>query len=107
MLRLNYKKGRKQKFNDAKKPIKILHVNVKNVAIQIQLKQGTVLKYLIGYLDEVIRPLVLILPKTSGLVKTFKDKGGDKNKKNKLISLRLDDNKLLDKYKTICTKIED
>ena len=62
---------------------------------------------MIGYLDEVIRPLVLILPKTSGLVKTFKDKGGDKNKKNKLISLRLDDNKLLDKYKTICTKIED
>ena len=30
-------------------------------------------KYLTGYLN-VIRPLVLILPKMSGYVKTFKDK---------------------------------
>ena len=37
-------------------------------------------KYLIGYLDEVTTPLVLILPKVSGYVKTLKDKGGDKNK---------------------------
>ena len=31
-------------------------------------------KYLIGYLDEVIRPLVLILPKLIGCVKYFEDK---------------------------------
>ena len=31
-------------------------------------------KYLTGYLDEVVRPLILILLKTSGYVKTFKDK---------------------------------
>ena len=36
-------------------------------------------KYLIGYLDEAIRPLVLIMSKTSGSVKTFKVK--DKNNK--------------------------
>ena len=36
-------------------------------------------KYLTGYLDEVIRPLVLILPKTSGYVKTFKYQSRDKN----------------------------
>ena len=30
---------------------------------------------MIGCLDEVIRPLVLILSKMSGYVKTFKDKG--------------------------------
>ena len=35
-------------------------------------------KYLIGYLDVVLRPLVSILPKVSGYVKTFKDKDGDK-----------------------------
>ena len=29
-------------------------------------------KYLIGYLDKVIRPLALLLPKMSGYVKTFK-----------------------------------
>ena len=31
-------------------------------------------KYLIGYLEEVRRPLVLILPKLSGYVKIFKKK---------------------------------
>ena len=60
---------------------------------------------MIGYLDDVIRPLVLVLPKMSGYVKTFKHKGRDKN--NKLLSWRIDDDKLLQKYKTIWTKIED
>ena len=57
---------------------------------------------MIGYLGIVIRQLVLILPKTSGYVKTFKVK----DKKNKLMSFR-NDEKLLEKYKTIWTKIED
>ena len=39
----------------------------------------------------------------SGYVKTFKVKEG----KNKLISFRIDDEKLLEKYKAIWTKIED
>ena len=44
--------------------------------------------YSIGYLDKVTRPLVLILPKNTGYVKTFnvKDKGKDKN--NKLMSFK-------------------
>ena len=43
----------------------------------------------------------------SGYVKTFKDKGGDKNKDN--MSLRIDDNKLLEKDLRlfIWTKIKD
>ena len=49
------------------------------------------------------KPLVLIVPKMSGYVKTFKVKEGG----NKLISLRIDDEKLLENYKAICTKIED
>ena len=40
---------------------------------------------LIGYLDEVIKSLVLILPKISEYIKTFIDKGGDKNKNYKLL----------------------
>ena len=43
----------------------------------------------------------------SGYVKTFKHKCGDKNKSFKLISLCIDDDKLLEKYKTIRTKTED
>ena len=64
-------------------------------------------KYLMGYLDQVIRPLVLILPKMSEHVKIFKDEGEDKNRKNKLLSLRIDGDNLLQKYKTIWTKIGD
>ena len=54
-------------------------------------------KCLIEYSDYVIKPLVLILPKMSGYVSTFKDKDGDKdkNKNNKLISFSIDDDKLL------------
>ena len=62
---------------------------------------------MIGYLDKVIRPLVLILPKMSGYVKTFKVKDGDKDKINQLMSFCIDDEKLLEKYKAIRTKIED
>ena len=54
-----------------------------------------------------MRPLVLIIPKTSGYVKTFKVKYAYKDRNNKLISFRLDDEKLLEKYKAISTKIED
>ena len=48
-------------------------------------------KYLIGYLDDVITPLVLRLPKMNGYVKNFADQN------NKLMSFRIDDGKLLEK----------
>ena len=54
-----------------------------------------------GYLDKTIRSLVLIMPKMSGYIKTFKAKDGDKDKNNKLMSFRIDDEKLLEKYKPI------
>ena len=56
---------------------------------------------MIVYLDKVIRPLVLRLPKMSGYVKTFKEKS------DKLMSLWIDVDKLSEKYKTISSKIED
>ena len=40
-------------------------------------------------------------------VKKFKVKDGDKDKNNKLLSFPIDDEKLLEKYKTILMKIED
>ena len=43
----------------------------------------------------------------SGYVKTFKVKDGDKDKNNKLMLFRKDDEKLLEKYKAIWTKVED
>ena len=55
--------------------------------------------YFIWYLDKTIRPLVLILPKMSAYIKTFKVKEGDKDKNNKLLTFHIDDEKVLEKYK--------
>ena len=44
--------------------------------------------------------MVLILTKMSRYVKTFK-KDGDKDQNNKLLSFCINDEKLLEKYKTI------
>ena len=58
---------------------------------------------MIGCLERIVRALVLILPKMSRYVKTFQQKN------NRLVPLRIDDEneKLLKKYETIWTKIED
>ena len=90
-----------------KKPINIWDGNVDNIVISKLVKTKTNSKYLIGYLDKIIRPLVLVLPKKSGYVKTFKVKDGDKHKNSKLMSIHINDEKLLEKDKTICTKIEE
>ena len=58
---------------------------------------------MIGYSDNAIRPLVLVLLKMSEYVTTFKVKDGGKDKNNKLMSFRIGDEKLLEKYKTIWT----
>ena len=63
----------KEKFYAAKKPIKIWDVNVDNIVISKLVKTKTNSKYLIGIkFDKAIRPLVLIMPKMSGYVKTLK-----------------------------------
>ena len=53
--------------------------------------------------DKAIRPLIFLIPKISNYVKTFKVKEGD----NKLMSFRIDDEKLSKKYEAIWTKIKD
>ena len=89
------------------KSIKIWDVNVDNVIISKLVKTKANSKYFIGYLDKAIGPLVLIMPKMSGYVKTFKVKEGYKDKNNRLMSFRTDDEELSEKYKAIWTKIED
>ena len=49
-----------------KKLIKIWDVNIDNIVISKLVKTKTNSKYLIGYSDKAIRPLVLIMPKMSG-----------------------------------------
>ena len=104
ILRSGETKIRNEKFHAAKKAINIWDVNIDNIVISKLIETKTNSKYLIGIkFDKAIRPLVLIMPKMSGHVKTFKVIEGD----NKLMSFRIDDEKLLEKYKAIWTKIED
>ena len=93
----------KKMFYVAKKNIKICYVSVDNIVISNLIETKTNSKYLIAIkFEKAIRPLVLIIPKMSGYFKTFKVKERD----NKLMSFRMDDEKLLEKYKAIWTKVE-
>ena len=49
-----------------KKTINIWDVNLDNIVILKLVETKTNSKYLVGYLDKVIRPLILILPKMRG-----------------------------------------
>ena len=49
-------------------------IDVGKVVISKLTETNNISKYLIGYLDDVIRPLILVLPKVSGYVKAMKDK---------------------------------
>ena len=93
----------KVRFYAAKRPIKTWDVNVGNIVISKLVKTKTNSKYLIGYLDETIRALILKMPKMTGYVMTFKVEEGN----NKLMPFRIDNGKLLEKYKAIWTRIED
>ena len=103
MLRFGEAKVTKEKLYASKEPIKIWDVNIDNIIISKSVKTKANPKYLIGHSDKVIRPLVLIMPKRSGYVKIFKVE----NKKSKLMSFYIDDEKQLEKYKAILAKIED
>ena len=84
--------------------MKIWYVNVDNIVISKLVQTKADSKYMTGIkFDKAIRPLVLIMFKMSGYVKTFTIE----DKINKLISFCIDDEKLLEKYKAIWTKIED
>ena len=107
MVRFGETEIAKEKFYATKKLIKIWDTNVDNLVISKIVKAKSNYKYLIGYLDKAIRPLVFIMPKMSGYVKTFKVKDGDKDRDNKLISFQIDHEKLLEKYKAIWTKMEE
>ena len=67
-----------------KKPIKILNVNIDYIVISKLVETKSNSKYCIWYLDKAIRPLVLIMPKKSGYVKTLKAKDGDQDKSIKI-----------------------
>ena len=86
--------------------VNICNVSTDNIIISKLIETKTNSKCLNRYLDNVIRRLVLILPKMSGYIKTFKVKDGNKDKNNKLMSFCMNDEQLLEKYKAFWTKIK-
>ena len=73
MLRFGEKEITKEKFYTTKKTYKIWDVNVENIVISKLINTKTSSKYLIGIkFHKAIRALILIMPKMSGYVKTFK-----------------------------------
>ena len=49
----------------------------------------------------------MLFPKLSGHIKIFIVKDGEKGKKIKFMCFHIDDEKLLEKHKTVWTKFED
>ena len=98
MLRFGKTKLIKEAFYGIKMSLTIWDVNVNNIVISKLVGTKSKSEHLFGYSDEILRPLVLPLPIMSGYVKAFEHKS--RNKNNKLMSLRVNDNKLLEKYKT-------
>ena len=74
MLIFDKTKSAKEDFYGPKKKTKIWDVDVYNTIISKLIETKINSKCLIGYLDEAIITLFLILPKVNGYVKTFKDK---------------------------------
>ena len=103
MVKFGEREIAKVRFYAAKRPIKTWDVNVGNIVISKRIKTKTNSKYLVGYLDETIRALILKMPKMNGYVMTFKVEEGN----NKLMPFHIDKGKLLEKYKAVWTRIED
>ena len=104
MVRFGQKEIAKEKFYVAKKTIKVWDVNVHNIVNSKLIERKTNFKFLTGIkINKAIRPLLLIMPKMNDFVNKFKVE--DKN--NRLMSFHIDDEKLLEKYNSIWTKIED
>ena len=70
-MRFGKTKAAKEEIYGAKIPIKIWDIDVDNIVISKLIEMKNDSKYLIGYLAEVIRPLILILPKMSQYASGF------------------------------------
>ena len=81
MLRFGKTKVTKEKFYDVKNPLTTWDVDINNIVILKVVKTNS--RHLVGYLDNIIRPLLLMLRKMSRHVQIFKVKNGDKNKNSK------------------------
>ena len=74
----------KEEFHGARKPIKTWDTYVDNIVFSKSIKTKNNFKYFIIYLDNVIRPLVLMLPKRVVMLKRLRVKTEIKIRKRKI-----------------------
>ena len=101
-INFNNEKINKKTFYNNKKQFNIHQIDTNKVLISKPEPYGkkNTIKYIIGYNDNVIRPLRIFLPKIIGYIKYFDD---DK----KTMSFLVDDAELLIKYAEIWNEIRD
>ena len=67
---------RKENFQESKKGIKLKDVNVDKIVVSNKIKvNDEISKVFIGYTDENVIPLCLLLPQMSGWIKYFENGG--------------------------------
>ena len=91
----------KKEFHKSKQPINLDLVNVDQIVVSDKFNYNDDgFKYLIGYKEEdIVKPLCIILPETSGYIKYFENRG-------KNMSFVIKDDDVLDKYNKIWNKIK-
>ena len=101
-INFNNEKINKKTFYNNKKQFNIQQIDTNKVLISKPEPYGkkNTIKYIIGYNDNVIKPLRILLPKIIGYIKYFDD---DK----KTMSFLVDDAELLIKYTEIWNEIRD
>ena len=91
----------KKDFYNNKKQFKIKEIDINKILIYEPESYGKIMqkKYIVGYSDDAIRPLRILLPQMIGYVKCFDD--------NKAMSFVADDKELLKEYTKVWEKIRD
>ena len=100
-INFNDKKIRKSDFYKNKKSDRIEGIDVNNILVSKKESYGTKnsLKYFIGYNDnDIIRPLCIRLPQTTGYARKFDE--------NATMSFKVNDKQLLKNYNKIWKRVE-
>ena len=91
----------KKDFYDAKKAIPLNLVDMNIIVVSNKVKNNNeISKYFIGYLNDIVVPLCVILPQMDGYIKYFEN--GGKN-----MSFKIEDDEVYIKYNQIWNKIKE
>ena len=91
----------KKDFYDAKKAIPLNLVDMNIIVVSNKVKNNNeISKYFIGYLNDIVVPLCVILPQLDGYIKYFEN--GGKN-----MSFKIEDDEVYIKYNQIWNKIKE